>query len=164
MSRWGWIVGMSGYGWCQMVLWYHGWGYKNLQTASHIHIICIKHDLAPWYAVNGLKGAPLHCYNICAGGGEFCEVVAWARGQMVLWCLYWGARGPRLHISTFYIYILIAIHSPTAWKVRSKKMEKGKVRVGWFAKPEVGSRKCSKNKVRRRKFWDNSNFDEVQVS
>ncbi len=63
LCRWGWIFGKLGCGWEQMVLWCHGWGYKQLQTASHIHIICIQSVLAPWYAVDGHIGAPLHCYT-----------------------------------------------------------------------------------------------------
>ncbi len=80
MCRWGWIFGKLGCGQGRMVLWCHGWGYKQLQTASHIHIICIQIQsvLAPWYAVDGHMGAPLHCYT-CVGGGE--SFKSWGMGE-----------------------------------------------------------------------------------
>ncbi len=62
LCRLGWMFGKLGCEWERMVLWFHGWGYKQLQTASHIHIICIQSVLSPWYAVDGHMGAPLHCY------------------------------------------------------------------------------------------------------
>ncbi len=76
--RWGWTVGMLGCGWEQMVLWCHGWGYKQLKKASHIHFICIQSVLAPWYAVDGHMGAPLHCYTF-VGGSEFWKIGVWVR-------------------------------------------------------------------------------------
>ncbi len=84
--RWGWIIGKLGCGWEQMVLWCHGWGYKQLQTASHIHIICIQSVLAPWYAVDGHMGAPLHCYTCVDGVGSFESWgVGEANGIVVSW-------------------------------------------------------------------------------
>ena len=68
--KWGWFFGKLGCGWDQMLLWCHGWGYKQHQKASKINIICIQSVLAPWYAVDGDMGAPLHCYT-CVSGGEF---------------------------------------------------------------------------------------------
>ncbi len=69
-----------------MTLWIHGWCCKRSQVASHTHIICIQSVLAPWYAVDGHMGAPLHC-NTCASGGEFLEVGVWVRanGVVVSW-------------------------------------------------------------------------------
>ena len=52
--------------------------YKQLQTASHIHIICVQSVLAPWYAVDGHMGTPLHCYT-CVSGGGFLE--SWGVGE-----------------------------------------------------------------------------------
>ncbi len=80
--RWGWMFGILGCGWEQMVLWCHGWGYKQLQTASNNDIICIQNVLAPWYAVDGHMGAPLHC-NTCVSGGEVLE--SWGVGESK-WC------------------------------------------------------------------------------
>ncbi len=80
--RQGWIFGKLGCGWEQMVLWCHGWGYKQLQTASHIHIICLHSVLAPWYAVDG-HIAPLHCYT-SASGGEFLD--SWGVGEAECSC------------------------------------------------------------------------------
>ncbi len=74
---------MLGCGWGLMVLWFHGWGYKQLQKASHIHIICIQSVLAPWYAVDGQIGAPFHCYT-SASGGEFLE--SWGVGEAKWYC------------------------------------------------------------------------------
>ncbi len=87
LCRWGWIFGKFGCARGQTVLRFHGWGYKQLQKASHIHVICIKSVLAPWYAVDGYMGAPLHCYT-CVGGGEFWEICSvdeseWCCGVMV---------------------------------------------------------------------------------
>ncbi len=72
LCRWVCIFWKVGCGSKQMVLWCPCWGYKQLQKASHIHIICIQSVLAPWYDVDGHMGAPLHCYT-CVGGGEFLE-------------------------------------------------------------------------------------------
>ncbi len=67
-----------------MVLWFHTCGHKQLQTTSHIHITCIQSVLAPWYAVDGHMGAPLHCYT-SASGGDFFEKLRCGWEQMVLW-------------------------------------------------------------------------------
>ncbi len=67
LYRWGWIVGKLGCGWERMVLWFHGWGSKQLQTASYIHIICIQTVFTPWYAADGHMGALLHCYTCVVG-------------------------------------------------------------------------------------------------
>ncbi len=93
-----------GCGWEQMVLWTHGWVYKQLQTASHIHIICIQSVLAPWYAVDGHMGAPLHCYT-CVGGGEFLE--CWGVGESEWYCGFMveATNSFRLHpTSISYVY------------------------------------------------------------
>ncbi len=42
--KWGWIFGKMGCGWGWMVLWCHGWGYKQLQKASHIRWITFLDD------------------------------------------------------------------------------------------------------------------------
>jgi hypothetical protein len=81
--KWGWIHGTLRCGWGQMLLWCHGWGYKQLQTASHIHIICIQSVLATWYAVDGHIGAHLHCHT-SASGAEFLE--SWDVGETKCCC------------------------------------------------------------------------------
>ncbi len=73
-----------------MVLWCHGWGYKQLQKAPHIHIISIQSVLAPWYAVDGHMGAPLHWY-LCKWGWMF-RKLGCGRGQTVLWFHGWGYK------------------------------------------------------------------------
>ncbi len=83
LCRLGWIFGKLGCGWEQIVLWCHGWGYKQVQKASHIHIICIQNVLAPRYAVDEHMGAPLHC-NTCVSGGEFLE--SWGVGEAKCCC------------------------------------------------------------------------------
>ncbi len=67
----------------QMVLWCHGWGYKQLQKVSHIHIICIQSVLASWYAVDGYMGAPLHCYA-CVVGVNFWNVKVWVKANDIV--------------------------------------------------------------------------------
>ncbi len=80
-----WIFQKLGYGWGQrMVLWWHGWEYKELQTASQIHITCIQSVLAPWYAVDGHMGAPLLVWRK--------GYVRYLRGRMLLWCHGWGYK------------------------------------------------------------------------
>ncbi len=105
LCRWGWFFGKLGCGWEQMELWFHGWGFKQLQTASHIHIICIQSVLAPWYAVDGHMGAPLHCYT-CVGGREFFE--NWGMGEAKEWCcgnMVEATNSFRLHpTSISYLY------------------------------------------------------------
>ncbi len=91
LCRWGCIFGKLGCGQGQMVLWFHGWCFKQLQTASHIHIICVQSVLAPWYAVDEHMGAPLHCY-IGASGGVFLEKMGCGWGWMLLWCHGWGYK------------------------------------------------------------------------
>ncbi len=82
LCKCGWSFRKLGCGWGQIVLWFHGWVYKQLQTASHIHTICKQSVLAPWYAVDGHMGAPLLWYT-GAGGGEFLE--SWGVGESK-WC------------------------------------------------------------------------------
>jgi hypothetical protein len=79
------------YGQTRMMLGCHGWGYKRLQTASHIHIGCIQSVLAPYYAVNGHIGSPLHC-NTCEGLGPNFEKLGYGRTWMTLWCHGWGCK------------------------------------------------------------------------
>ncbi len=68
--KWGWIFAKLVFGRGRILLWCHCWGYKQIQKASHIHIIFIQSVLAPWYAVDWNMDTPLHCYT-SAGGGEF---------------------------------------------------------------------------------------------
>ena len=56
-------------------------------------------------ASNGLR--PLFC---CTSKNSFIRLGA----KRYYGVIIEGARGPRLHISTFYIYILVAVHCPTA--------------------------------------------------
>ncbi len=86
--KWGWFFWKLVCGWDWMLLWFYGWGYKQLQKASHIHIICIQSVLAPWFAVDWNMVIPLHCYT-GAGGGDFFGKLACGWEQMVLWCHGW---------------------------------------------------------------------------
>ncbi len=99
LCRWGWIFGKLGCEWDRMVLWCHGWGCKQLQKESHIHIICIQSILASWYAVDGHMGAPLHCYT-CVSGGEFLE--SWGVGKAKLYCGFMveSTNSFRLHLTS----------------------------------------------------------------
>jgi hypothetical protein len=81
--KWGWMFGKLGCWWGQKFMWCHGWGYKQLQKASHIHAICIQSVLAPWYAVDGHMGTPLHCYT-CVGGDKWLE--SWGVGESEWYC------------------------------------------------------------------------------
>ncbi len=72
LCRWGPNFENLGSGRAVTTLLCHGWGFKPLLTASHIHIRCIKSVLVPLYAVDGHMGAPLHCYT-CADGGQILE-------------------------------------------------------------------------------------------
>ncbi len=104
LCRWGWFFGKLESGWKQMVLWCHGWGYKQLQTPSRIHIICIQSVLAPLYAVDGHIGAPLHCYT-CVSGGEFFE--SWGVGESEWYCgvMVESTNSFRLHPPSIpYVY------------------------------------------------------------
>ncbi len=59
--RWGWMFGKLASRQGQIVLWFQCWVYKQLQKASHIHIIRIQSVLAPWYAVIGHR---VHPYTV----------------------------------------------------------------------------------------------------
>ncbi len=80
----------------------------RLQTASDcipIHIICIS-VLAPWYAIDGHMGAPLHFY-ICVSGGEFWE--SWGVDECVVsWLSVKTASEGIPHPYHMYIHSVLA--------------------------------------------------------
>ena len=57
-------------------------GFKPPNSASYIHIACIKSIRAPSYAVDGHVGAPLHPYT-CAGGGKVLKKIWAAKGEPI---------------------------------------------------------------------------------
>jgi hypothetical protein len=75
------------------MLWCHGWGSKPLWTTSLIHTIYIQSVLAPWYAVDGHMGPPLHCYT-WADRGWILGKLEYSWAPMMLLCHGWGSKPP----------------------------------------------------------------------
>jgi hypothetical protein len=59
--------------WCCKIM---VWGCEPPLTASHILIGCMQSVLAPWDAVDGHMGTPLHCYAHMEGM-DFRKIGAW---------------------------------------------------------------------------------------
>ncbi len=82
--RWGWIFGKLGCGQGQVVWWFHGSGYKQLQTDSiphpyHMHIKCLSTLICCWWTY----GCTLILLLSCKWGWNF-EKLGCGWEQMVL--------------------------------------------------------------------------------